>query len=222
MEPVPKTAWTVESLTQLLREAGGAPGWNGLRPLFAVEDPLPPSERPGAPLHPTTPCLTWQGPDSGFDPRYGRVRIDNTYRGVHRVTFELANGPIEPGSDGRGGSIRSRGSGRSLDLAHLCERSLCARPDHMRPLTRAQHAREAAGRRYSDDLLALAPIEPCRRCGGPTTVSIVIPKAARPRWTYTCPPCTAAWFRARRKGEKAPHGAHSTRMDSEIVRRWLS
>lgn len=197
--------WTVETLTALLRSAGGAPGWDGSRPLFVAADPLPPSDRVGAPAHPPTPCLVWTGPDSGTTPRYGRVRIGGVYKSTHTTLYRLAGGSIP--------AIPRH------DLAHTCERSLCARPDHMRPLTRSQHGREASNRRWPDRILALAPDLMCPQCGSPGTVSITLGgTAGTPSWRYTCHPCSAAWHRARRqgRGHEVYVGSWSRSMDPEI------
>lgn len=168
--------WTVESLTHLLLSRGMARRVALRGPLFVLADPLPQAGRPGEPTHPDTPCLAWTaGGSQGYGyvqtPKQGKLR-------VHVVTFEAVNGPVPDG----------------MDLAHLCERRPCSRPDHVRPKGRQANAREGANRRYPDWLLDMAPVAACPQCGGAMTVSVVLggqrKPGTRPRWRSMCHPCS--------------------------------
>ncbi len=68
-----------------------------------------------------TGCWEWSG---SVEPSgYGRIQIARQGYMVHRLSYELLVGPIPDG----------------LCLHHECENRLCARPDHLRPVTRAEH-----------------------------------------------------------------------------------
>jgi hypothetical protein len=75
-------------------------------------------------------CWRWTGPVS----RRGYGQIQDRARGrpllVHRVAYEWAIGPLADG----------------LELDHLCETKRCVRPDHMEPLTKAEHSRRSCAR----------------------------------------------------------------------------
>lgn len=66
----------------------------------------------------STPCHIWQGP-------LHRSGYGNAGNGLaHRVFYERHKGKIPPG----------------LDLHHLCKEKLCVNPDHLKPLSRREHA----------------------------------------------------------------------------------
>lgn len=70
-------------------------------------------------------CWEWQGT---VDETVGYGRISTGGRngsvlGAHRVAYLLAKGGLPTG----------------MVLHHTCENRLCVRPDHLKPLTRAEH-----------------------------------------------------------------------------------
>lgn len=70
-----------------------------------------------------TPCWIWKGAKTDG---YGTINIGNhTTRRAHRWFYEQAIGKIGPG----------------LDLHHKCEVRACVNPEHLEPLTRAEHMR---------------------------------------------------------------------------------
>ena len=63
-------------------------------------------------------CLLWTGTVNRGG--YGEVKIANRMRKVHRVMWEMFNGPLPLG----------------LELDHLCRVRHCASPAHLEPVTR--------------------------------------------------------------------------------------
>jgi len=55
--------------------------------------------------------------------RYGALRVDGRMQAAHRVSYEMARGPIPAG----------------LELDHLCRNTRCVRPDHLEPVTHAEN-----------------------------------------------------------------------------------
>lgn len=75
----------------------------------------------------TATCWLWTAsltPDG-----YGQFGIDNRSRLAHRVSWELANGPVPA----------------DLTLDHLCRVRHCVRPDHMEPVTRGENVLRGEG-----------------------------------------------------------------------------
>jgi hypothetical protein len=70
----------------------------------------------------TRKCWTW----SGFDTDYPRFWLAGKLVKAHRLSWELANGPIPPG----------------LWVLHLCDNKRCVRPDHLYVGTRADNLRD--------------------------------------------------------------------------------
>lgn len=88
----------------------------------------------------TRGCHIWGGYiDSNG---YGRV-YDPAHGGlywVHRVAYEVYNGPIEPG----------------YEIDHTCETPPCIRPKCLESVTRAEHVRRTYQRLGKDDLHLMA------------------------------------------------------------------
>jgi hypothetical protein len=73
-------------------------------------------------------CHVWTGtPDKDG---YGIVWMDGKWARVHRLVWELANGPIPLDA-----------KGKALDLDHQCRNRLCCKLDHLEPVTRAENVR---------------------------------------------------------------------------------
>jgi HNH endonuclease len=70
-----------------------------------------------------SPCYMWNHGKTSAG--YAQTSFGRSTKLVHRLTYEAANGTVPKG----------------LELHHLCEHRDCMRPDHMVPLTHAEHAR---------------------------------------------------------------------------------
>ena len=87
---------------------------------------------------PNSGCLIWTGELNAAG--YGCISIGNAKRGTrirsmaHRVSYELAKGPIPKG----------------LDLDHLCRNPVCINPDHLEPVTRSENNRRGDLMRRKD------------------------------------------------------------------------
>lgn len=81
-------------------------------------------------VNPETGCWEWQG--NAVRGGYGTTGVDNTTRFVHRMAWEIANGPIPDG----------------LLCCHKCDNPPCWNPDHIFLGTNADNAadRVAKGR----------------------------------------------------------------------------
>lgn len=78
-------------------------------------------------IDPDTGCLLWTGYIS--EDGYGIVHTGGKVRKVHRVAWELANGPIPSG----------------LQLDHLCRVRNCANVDHLEPVTQRVNVMRGQG-----------------------------------------------------------------------------
>jgi len=74
-------------------------------------------------------CWLWTGAirahgANGSGEPYGGIRVGATVRLVHRVAYEIANGPIPAG----------------FVIDHLCRNTLCFNPEHLRSVTTRENA----------------------------------------------------------------------------------
>lgn len=75
-------------------------------------------------------CWLWLGAKSPEG--YGFIRWDNkSNRGAHRVSWEIAHGPIPSG----------------LVIDHLCRHPWCVNPDHLEPVTPSENIKRGDPRR---------------------------------------------------------------------------
>jgi len=72
-------------------------------------------------------CWEWQGAKMGNG--YGKVNINRKTPPVHRVVYEMFNGPVP----------------KHLDMDHLCRNRGCANPEHLEPVTRSENLRRGLG-----------------------------------------------------------------------------
>lgn len=104
----------------------------------------------------TDTCWNWTA--GTYNEGYGVFVIKSQSYTVHRLSYEMEHGPIEPG----------------LHIHHICENKLCVRPDHLEAITPGAHngihKRATAthcpqGHPYSEDNLAwTGPDKRWRRC----------------------------------------------------------
>lgn len=101
-----------------------------LAPLGAARKPAPgvtAAERLEACTDRSGECWLWTGsvkPDG-----YGQIGVDGRVVSAHRLSYELACGPVPKG----------------MMLDHTCHTPLCIRPEHLRPVTNKQNAENRRG-----------------------------------------------------------------------------
>lgn len=90
------------------------------------------AERFWAKVDKTGTCWLWTG--AKLPKGYGRIHgeVQGKFLLAHRVSYELANGPIPEG----------------LVIDHMCHTPGCVNPDHLRAITRQQNA-ENIGKLHS-------------------------------------------------------------------------
>lgn len=88
---------------------------------------VPLADRFWAKVSKTDTCWLWTAAKTGQG--YGHIKVDGRMRPAHRVSYELAIGPIPEG----------------MDLDHLCRTPLCVRPDHLEPVTRRTNVLRGVG-----------------------------------------------------------------------------
>lgn len=79
-------------------------------------------------------CIVWTG--SKNEKGYGRIKIDSVLQSVHRVAWELENGPIP----------------EDMQIDHICWSRACVRVDHLRLATRSENKRNAQRARIDSEL----------------------------------------------------------------------
>lgn len=110
----------------------------------------------------TTPEDCWQWGGTTSSTGYGSIECAQDGRRVvklaHRVSYELAKGPIPPG----------------LDVMHLCHNPRCTNPAHLEAGTRRQNMQtsQAAGRLQRKIPLGDMPRIRARRLAGETLQAI--------------------------------------------------
>ena len=108
---------------------------------------------------PESGCWIWTGGISG---PYGSTSYRGATRRAHRVTWEVANGPIPAG----------------MEIDHRCRQTLCVNPDHLQLVTPRVNRLENSNGMGARHLRRTK----CEHCGGALT-----PHPRRPgRW---CVPC---------------------------------
>lgn len=60
---------------------------------------------------------------------YGALNINNMPRPAHRISYEIANGPIPEG----------------MQLDHICHTRMCVNPDHLRPVDHKRNQENLMG-----------------------------------------------------------------------------
>jgi hypothetical protein len=72
-------------------------------------------------------CWLWQGAHNSKS--YAQVRLDGRAQYVHRVIYELANGPIP----------------EDVECDHLCRQPLCVNPDHIELVSHRENVLRGVG-----------------------------------------------------------------------------
>lgn len=86
---------------------------------------------------PVSGCVLWVGSTSLNG--YPCMRHDGRTKPSHRVSYELAKGPIP----------------RGLVLDHLCRVPTCINPDHMEPVTIKENVNRGTGKYHRTPLIKL-------------------------------------------------------------------
>jgi hypothetical protein len=94
-----------------------------------------------------TPC--WQWCAHGSPDGYGQVKIEGKKQTVSRYVWQLVNGPIPMGSDGK-----------TMEVDHLCRTPSCFNPDHLQLITSTENKQLIKIRRDEDKSRALQPQDP--------------------------------------------------------------
>lgn len=82
----------------------------------------------GYEVDPETMCWIWIG--HRYKNGYGCIKAFGKMVSVHRLSYELHNGPIDDG----------------MEILHSCDVALCINPDHLKQGTHAENMSDAANR----------------------------------------------------------------------------
>jgi hypothetical protein len=127
-------------------------------------------------------CWTWT---ASLD-SHGYGQINSGGRGkplpAHRVVYEMINGPVPVG----------------LDLDHLCRNTVCVRPDHLEPVTRAENIRRGEAGQVHKARMAL--LTHCKHGHEFTPANTYTGKNANGNPRRVCRKCKAIRERARHAG----------------------
>ena len=82
-------------------------------------------------VHKTEDCWLWTGSSTGTNLRYGAMFRAGRMVNAHRISYELAYGPIADG----------------MVIDHICHVHKCVRPDHLQAVTQKQNLENLQGAR---------------------------------------------------------------------------
>lgn len=102
-----------------------------LKPLRPSSLGLPLEQRVLAKVDKTAPNGCWEWTGSLFETGYGYLEVNGRKTRAHRISWELANGPIPEG----------------MVIDHRCANPRCVNPEHLRAITQTQNMQHRTGAR---------------------------------------------------------------------------
>lgn len=136
-------------------------------------------------------CLVWTG--TVLQNGYGTMRVHYRREYVHRISYELAKGPIPTG----------------LHIDHLCRNTRCVEPSHLEAVTPGENTRRAAP--YRKPVVHVKP-ERCSKGHEMTEENTY-----RPERGWKCRTCMREWRRARYVPRKRPVETHCRKAGHEFT-----